>query len=160
MNDELGQILSPVTICLNKLCSTLVQLVNTLTALKIIILYVYGCEKRNPKHIITNWSQNGTGIQMSLHHGLGWTTKMQEEQKGQTWQPQAWTTHASPSYFIDDWEGFPNPASWISFSFYLQQKDEAEIGPLAQLPHLLPPFSCSLSQLSSLKRKTLESFKR
>ena len=39
-NDELGQILSPVTICLNKLCSTLVQLVNTLTAHKIIILYV------------------------------------------------------------------------------------------------------------------------
>ena len=29
-----------VTICLNKLCSTLVQLVNTLTALKIILLYV------------------------------------------------------------------------------------------------------------------------
>ena len=34
------QILSLVTICLNKLCSTLVQLVNTLTALKIILLYV------------------------------------------------------------------------------------------------------------------------
>ena len=40
MNDELGQILSPVTIYLNKLCSTLLQLVNTLTALKIILLYV------------------------------------------------------------------------------------------------------------------------
>ena len=39
-NDELRQILSPVTICLNRLCSTLVQFVNTLTALKIIILYV------------------------------------------------------------------------------------------------------------------------
>ena len=39
-NDELGQILSPVTIYLNKLCSTLVQLVSTLTALKIILLYV------------------------------------------------------------------------------------------------------------------------
>ena len=39
-NDELGQILSTVIICLNKLCSTLVQLVNTLTALKIILLYV------------------------------------------------------------------------------------------------------------------------
>ena len=39
-NDELGQILSPFTICLNKLCSTLVQLVSTLTVLKIIILYV------------------------------------------------------------------------------------------------------------------------
>ena len=45
---------------LNKLCSTLVQLVNTLTALKIIILYVQGCEKRKPKHIITDWSQNRT----------------------------------------------------------------------------------------------------
>ena len=39
-NDELGQILSPVIICLNKLCSTLVQLVSTLTAFKIIFLYV------------------------------------------------------------------------------------------------------------------------
>ena len=39
-NDELGQILSLVIICLNKLCSTLVQLVNSLTALKIILLYV------------------------------------------------------------------------------------------------------------------------
>ena len=39
-NDELGQILSLVTICLNKLYSTLVQLVNTLKALKIILLYV------------------------------------------------------------------------------------------------------------------------
>ena len=39
-NDELGQILSSVTICLNKLCSTLVQLVNSLTTLKIILLYV------------------------------------------------------------------------------------------------------------------------
>ena len=39
-NDELVQNLSLVTICLNKFCSTLVQLVSTLTALKIIILYV------------------------------------------------------------------------------------------------------------------------
>ena len=39
-NDESGKILSSVTICLNKLCLILVQLVNTLTALKIIILYV------------------------------------------------------------------------------------------------------------------------
>ena len=38
-NDELGQILSPVTICLTKLCLTLVQLVNFLTALKIVLLY-------------------------------------------------------------------------------------------------------------------------
>ena len=39
-NDELGQILSPVTICLNKLCLTVVQLVSTLMAFKIILLYV------------------------------------------------------------------------------------------------------------------------
>ena len=39
-NDELVQNLSLVTICLNKLCSTLVQLVSTLTTLKIILLYV------------------------------------------------------------------------------------------------------------------------
>ena len=38
--DELGQILSLVTICLNKLCSTLVQLVSPLTALKIILICV------------------------------------------------------------------------------------------------------------------------
>ena len=44
--DELGQILSPITICLNKLCSTLVQLVFPLMALKIIILYVQGYEKK------------------------------------------------------------------------------------------------------------------
>ena len=55
-----GKTVSPVTICLNKLCSTLVQLVNTLTALKIIILYVQGCEKRKPKHIIMDQSQNRT----------------------------------------------------------------------------------------------------
>ena len=47
-------------LALNKLCSTLVQLVNTLTALKIIILYVQGCEKRKPKHIITDQSKNRT----------------------------------------------------------------------------------------------------
>ena len=39
-NDELGQILSPVTIFLYKLYSTLVQLVSPLTDIKIILLYV------------------------------------------------------------------------------------------------------------------------
>ena len=38
--DKLGKILSPVTICMNKLCSTLIQLVLPLMALKIILLYV------------------------------------------------------------------------------------------------------------------------
>ena len=58
--DELGKTLSPVTNCLNKFCSTLVQLVSTLTALKIILLYVQGCEKRKPKYIITDQNQNRT----------------------------------------------------------------------------------------------------
>ena len=44
-----GKTLSPVTICLNRLFSKLVQLVNSLTVLKIILLYVQGYEKRSPK---------------------------------------------------------------------------------------------------------------
>ena len=47
-----GKTLSSVTNCMNKLRSTLVQLVYTSTALKIILLYVWGCEKRKPKHKI------------------------------------------------------------------------------------------------------------
>ena len=39
-------------------CATYV----TLKALKIIHLYVQGCEKRKPKHINTDWNQNRTGI--------------------------------------------------------------------------------------------------
>ena len=35
-----GKTVSPITICWNKLCSTIVQLVNTLMALKIILLYI------------------------------------------------------------------------------------------------------------------------
>ena len=50
MNED--KTVSPVTICLNKLCSTLVQLVSPLTAFKIILLYVQGCEKRKLKHVI------------------------------------------------------------------------------------------------------------
>ena len=38
--DELGQELFPITICLNKVCSMLVQLVYCLKALKTILLYV------------------------------------------------------------------------------------------------------------------------
>ena len=58
-NDELVQNLSLVTICLNKLCSTLVQLVYTLTTLKIILLYVYGCEK-----VAYNWLGNIYGVRI------------------------------------------------------------------------------------------------
>ena len=57
-----GETLSLVTNCLNKLCSTLVQLVYTLAVLKIILLYVQSCEKRKAKHIITDQSQNRTRI--------------------------------------------------------------------------------------------------
>ena len=57
-----GKTLSPVTNYLNKLCSTLVQLVYALTTLKIIFLYVQGQKKRKPKHIIMDQSQNRTGI--------------------------------------------------------------------------------------------------
>ena len=38
--DELGQELFPITICLNKVCSMLVQIVYCLKALKTILLYV------------------------------------------------------------------------------------------------------------------------
>ena len=34
------------------------QLMSPLTALKIILIYVQGCEKRKPKHIITDWMKN------------------------------------------------------------------------------------------------------
>ena len=43
---------------LEQLCSTLVQLVNTFTALKIVLLYVQGCEKRKLKRTIMDQSQN------------------------------------------------------------------------------------------------------
>ena len=46
--------LSPVTIFLNILFSMLVQLVNSLTALKTIILYVQGQEKRRSKDTFTD----------------------------------------------------------------------------------------------------------
>ena len=49
-----GKTLSPVTICLNKLFSKLTQLVYSLTALKTILLYVQGQEKRSPKDTFTN----------------------------------------------------------------------------------------------------------
>ena len=57
-----GKTESSITICLNKLFSTLMQLVSPLTALKIIILYVQGSEKRKPKYAITNQSQNKSKI--------------------------------------------------------------------------------------------------
>ena len=62
-----GETMSSVTNCLNKLCLTLVQLVYTLTTLKIILLYVQGCEKRKLKHIITNWSKNRSKIMFFIN---------------------------------------------------------------------------------------------
>ena len=49
-----GKTLFPITICLNKLFSKFVQLVNFMTALKIIILYVQGQEKRSLKDTFTD----------------------------------------------------------------------------------------------------------
>ena len=49
-----GKTLSLVTICFNKLFSKLMQVVYTLTALKTIILYVQGQEKRSLKDTFTN----------------------------------------------------------------------------------------------------------
>ena len=49
-----GKTLSSVTICLNKLCSMLMQLVNSLTVLKTILLYVQFQEKRRPKYTFTD----------------------------------------------------------------------------------------------------------
>ena len=57
-----GETLFSITNYLNKLCSTFVQLVYTLAALKLILLYVLGCEKRKSKHIITDQGQNRTRI--------------------------------------------------------------------------------------------------
>ena len=37
----------------------LVQLSSPFTALKIILIYVYGYEKRNPKHIFMDWMKIG-----------------------------------------------------------------------------------------------------
>ena len=49
-----GKTVSLVTICLNRLYLMLVQLVNSLTTLKIIILYVQGQEKRSLKNTFTD----------------------------------------------------------------------------------------------------------
>ena len=55
-SEEMNQdeTLSSITNCLNKLCSTLVQLMYTLTALKIILLYVQDQEKRSSKDTFTD----------------------------------------------------------------------------------------------------------
>ena len=58
-SEEMNQdkTLSQVTICLNKLFSKLVQLVNSLTTLKIILLYVQGQEKRSLKDTFTDFKK-------------------------------------------------------------------------------------------------------
>ena len=58
--DELGQILSPVTICENKTLLHTCATVQPLMALKIILIYVYSCEKRKPKHILMDWMKNSS----------------------------------------------------------------------------------------------------
>ena len=55
--DELRQILSLVTICMNKTLLHTRAIVQPLIALKIILIYVQGCEKRKTKHILTDWNE-------------------------------------------------------------------------------------------------------
>ena len=42
------------------LCIKLHSLASAVMALKIILIYVYGCEKRKPKHILTDWMKNSS----------------------------------------------------------------------------------------------------
>ena len=53
--DELGQIVFGHNMLVKNLCIKLHSLVSTVTALKIILIYVQGCEKRKPKHVYMDW---------------------------------------------------------------------------------------------------------
>ena len=55
--DELGQIVSGHNMLVKNLCIKLHSLASAVTALKIILIYVQGCEKRKPKHVYMNWSE-------------------------------------------------------------------------------------------------------
>ena len=55
--DELGKIVSGHNMLVKNLCIKLHSLVSALTALKIILIYVQGCEKRKSKHVYTDWSE-------------------------------------------------------------------------------------------------------
>ena len=58
--DELGQILSLVTICMNKTLLYTCAIVQPLIVLKIILIYVQGCEKRKPKYTLTDRMKNSS----------------------------------------------------------------------------------------------------
>ena len=57
-NEKLGETRSPVTLLHTYGTVFLCNCVSPLTALKIILIYVWGREKRKPKHIITDWMKN------------------------------------------------------------------------------------------------------
>ena len=43
------------------LCIKLLSLASVVAALKIILIYVLGCEKRKPKHVYKDWSKIRSG---------------------------------------------------------------------------------------------------
>ena len=43
------------------LCIKLLSLASAVAALKIILIYVLGCEKRKPKHVYTDWGKIRSG---------------------------------------------------------------------------------------------------
>ena len=55
---ELGQTRIPITLFFTLVEFSLVQLVSPSMALKIILIYVYGCEKRKPKYTFMDWMKN------------------------------------------------------------------------------------------------------
>ena len=57
-NEKLGETRSLVTLLHTYGIVLLCNCVSPLTALKIILIYVWGREKRKPKNIITDWMKN------------------------------------------------------------------------------------------------------
>ena len=55
--DELGKNVSSHNMLVKNLCIKLHSFASTMTILKIITIYVYGCEKRKPKHVYIDWSE-------------------------------------------------------------------------------------------------------
>ena len=58
--DELGQIVSGHNMHVLSLCFKLHPFVSPMTALKIILIYVQGCEKRNPTQILMDMHEIGS----------------------------------------------------------------------------------------------------
>ena len=53
--DELEHMSLVHNMLVKNFCIKLHTLASAVTALKTILIYVYGCEKRNPKHTFTDW---------------------------------------------------------------------------------------------------------